>query len=123
MSRAIFGGRVFGARHLGGLFLAFSALAALTIAVLMERACAAPARRPPLFAQCGLAGQLFVAGDARLAARETREGRSAAVQSRLAARPIVPGLLAFDPRPAVSAAAFAAASEPGARYCPTGAPL
>jgi len=115
-----------GARQIGALFVAFSALVFFTIVVLMERACAAPlpAHRLPLFAQCGLDRLGPEPGAEKLAARTTREGRSAAFQSfAAAARPVTPGLLAFGLRQDVFPAALSAGVDPKARYCPSGARL
>ncbi|MBU3890893.1 hypothetical protein FM996_00225 [Methylosinus sporium] len=113
-----------GARQIGALFVAFSALVFFTIVVLMERACAAPpaAYRIPLFAQCGLEGLTPEPGAEKLALRETREGRSAAFQSWAAsARPVTPARLAFGPRLDAFPAALSAGVDRKARYCPSGA--
>ncbi|PWB92540.1 hypothetical protein C5689_17580 [Methylosinus sporium] len=113
-----------GARQIGALFVAFSALVFFTIVVLMERACAAPppAYRIPLFVQCGLEGLTPEPGAEKLALRETREGRSAAFQSWAAsARPVTPARLAFGPRLDVFPAALSAGVDRKARYCPSGA--
>ncbi|WP_159725919.1 hypothetical protein [Methylosinus sp. Ce-a6] len=114
-----------GARQIGALFVAFSALVVFTIVVLMERACAAPpaAYRLPLFAQCGLEGLTPSPGAEKLAARATREGRSAAFQSWAAsARPVAPALLAYNLRQDAFPAALSAGAA-AARYCPSGARL
>ncbi|CAN2533757.1 hypothetical+protein [Methylocapsa aurea] len=113
-----------GARQIGALFVAFSALVFFTIVVLMDRACAAPlpAHRQPLFAQCGLDRLGPEPGAEMLAARVTREGRSAAFQSFVAAaRPVTPGLLAFGLRKDVFPAALSAGADSEARICPSGA--
>lgn len=113
-----------GARQIGALFVAFSALVFFTIVVLMERACAAPpaAYRIPLFAQCGLEGLTPEPGAEKLALRETREGRSAAFQSWAASvRPVTPARLAFGPRLDAFPAALSAGVDRKARYCPSGA--
>lgn len=113
-----------GARQIGALFVAFSALVLFTIVVLMEHACAAPpaAYRIPLFAQCGLEGLTSEPGAEKLALRETREGRSAAFQSWAAsARPVTPARLAFGPRLDAFPAALSAGVDRKARYCPSGA--
>lgn len=115
-----------GARRIGALFVAFSAFVFFTIVVLMERACAAPppAYRIPLFAQCGLEGLTPEPGAEKLAARATREGRSAAFQSWAAStRPVTPALLAFGPRQDAFPAALSAGADRKARYCPSGARL
>ncbi|WP_157096236.1 hypothetical protein [Methylosinus sp. R-45379] len=115
-----------GARQIGALFVAFSALVFFTIVALMERACAAPppAYRIPLFAQCGLEGLTQEPGTEKLAARVTREGRSAAFQSWAAStRPVTPALLAFGPRQDAFPAALSAGADRKARYCPSGARL
>jgi len=115
-----------GARQVGALFVAFSALVFFTIVVLMERACAAPptAYRIPLFAQCGLDRLAPEQGAEKLALRVTREGRSAGFQSWAAStRPATSGLLAFGLRKDVFPAALSAGADPKARYCPSGARL
>ncbi|WP_157234804.1 hypothetical protein [Methylosinus sp. LW4] len=115
-----------GARRIGALFVAFSAFVFFTIVVMMERACAAPppAYRIPLFAQCGLDGLTPEPGAEKLAARATREGRSAAFQSWAAStRPVTPALLAFAPQQNAFPAALSAGADRKARYCPSGARL